>query len=126
MSNYFDDDDDDWNCVYSADLKVADKGYKLCDECGGQGTYMYHKCYPNGPVECAAYCDVCSGDGQVPIEIKAGVSRNKREGWFGGCTVGIKCKHRVPRYCSLRITPKNRQAAYEKSIAAPHYQQQGE
>ena len=82
MSGYWDGEDDYDLGARAVDLDRADKGFRLCDECGGQGTYMFHKCYPNGPVECEEYCDACDGEGQVEIEIQASVSRNKREGRY--------------------------------------------
>lgn len=80
----YDDYDDDYHVVRSVDLERADKGFMLCPECEGQGTYMFHKCYPSGPVECEEYCYTCEGEGQIEIPAKACVSRNKREGRFAG------------------------------------------
>lgn len=76
--------DDDFDPIFSVDLEHPDKGFTLCPDCEGQGTRMFHRCYPNGPEECWKCCDTCDGEGQLPIPAKASISRNKREGQYFG------------------------------------------
>lgn len=98
---------DDYGHARSVDLEYAAKGYRLCPECLGQGTYMLYKCYGGDPIECEEYCDTCSGEGQVEIELVASISRNKSEGRFAGNRWNNKRPDFVRRPCRTALSPYN-------------------
>ena len=62
------DEEADRQRVHSVNLTEPDAGYRLCDDCKGDGTQMVARMYPSGHTECTETCEACGGEGQVEID----------------------------------------------------------